>query len=57
MIECSFVMFLLKLEAPSTDVDLCRDGGSCGLNAECHVENGREQCKCRPGTAGNPYLR
>ena len=39
------------------DVDLCHDGGSCGHNAECHVENGREQCKCSPGFAGNPYLR
>lgn len=36
----------------------CKDPcpGSCGLNAECYVQNHIPQCTCLQGYVGNPFV-
>lgn len=44
-----------KVCSETTIVPLCQPG-PCGLNADCYVSENHEQCFCKYGLTGDPYV-
>ena len=42
------------IKPPAVEPNLCQPG-PCARNADCFVQNRREECSCKPGYTGNPF--